>query len=462
VSVASELVEAIIGSLFAATGLVAAVAGLGTRPRRERAAVWYGVFCVLYGVRMGVRSDLVQAVIPWPPPVFHYIDAIVTYTILVPVGLLVESIIGPGRFQIVRRVWQFACVYAAGAVLNDVVRGVPYASMWLNAPVLLSSLALQLTQVRSSRRSALWSPEARWVAAATRIFIVVAVAETLLNRSLFGGQVDAEPFAMLLLTGTVGWLVLARAREQAYNFVALSRELEVAREIQRSLLPQDMPDLPGLRIRGTYLPMTAVAGDFYDVVIRPDGRTVIIVADVSGHGVPAALVAAMVKVAFAAESERCDRPGDILGGINRTLTGKFDRAYVTACCVVVDRPRKTLAYAAAGHPPALLRRADDAIERIHHGGIVLTLFPDAEYTTVDHPFMPGDCLLLFTDGLLEATRGQSDEFFGDAELEHIVARLRPPADVTYAVLDAHRRWIGPAAALTDDVTLVVVDCVQMA
>ena len=455
---ASELVEAIIGSLFAATGLVAAIAGLSTRPRRERAAVWFGVFCLLYGVRMGARSDLIQAVIPWPLSVFHYVDAIVTYTILIPAGLLMESLVGPGRFQIVRRVWQITCVYAAGAVLNDLVQGAAYASMWLNAPVLLSSLVLVLTQVRSHRRSASWSREARWVAAAAGIFTVVAVAETLLNRSLLGGDVDAEPFAMLLLTGAVGWLVIAHAREQAYNFVALSRELELARDIQRSLLPRDMPDLPGLRIRGTYLPMTAVAGDFYDVVLRPDGRTVIIVADVSGHGVPAALVAAMVKVAFAAESERYDRPGDILSGINRALTGKFERAYVTACCVVVDRPRKTLAYAAAGHPPALLRRSGGAIERIHHGGIVLTMLPDTAYTTIDQPFMPGDCLLLFTDGLLEAARGE-DEFFGDTELEHVVAGLGSAADVTRVVLDAHRRWIGPVAALTDDVTLVVVDCV---
>jgi SNF family Na+-dependent transporter len=94
--VASELVEAIIGSLFAAIGLVAAIAGLSTRPRREQAAVWFGVFCVLYGVRMGARSDLIQAVIPWPLSVFHYIDAIVTYTILIPVGILVEYSSVPG------------------------------------------------------------------------------------------------------------------------------------------------------------------------------------------------------------------------------------------------------------------------------------------------------------------------------------------------------------------------------
>ena len=80
-------------------------------------------------------------------------------------------------------------------------------------------------------------------------------------------------------------------------------------------------------------------------------------------------------------SERYDRPADILGGINRTLTGTFDRAYITACCVSIDRARETMVYAAAGHPAALLRRSDGRIERLDKGGIVLTLFPAATYAT---------------------------------------------------------------------------------
>ena len=210
--------------------------------------------------------------------------------------------------------------------------------------------------------------EIRAVAAAGAVFAAVAIYETLTARGIFGPAFEAEPFAMLLFTGALGWFVLSRAREQAYGFVALSRELEVARDIQQSLLPQRMPNVPGLRIHGTYLPMSAVAGDFYDVVARPDGRVVVVVADVSGHGVPAALVAAMFKVAFAAEAKRYNCPGDILGGINRTLTGTFDRAYITACCVSIDRARETMVYAAAGHPAALLRRSGGRIRTARRGG----------------------------------------------------------------------------------------------
>ena len=89
---------------------------------------------------------------------------------------------------------------------------------------------------------------------------------------------------------------------------------------------------------------------------------------------------------------------------------------------------------------------------------MLTLLPVAAYETVVVPFEPGDRLLIYTDGLLEATRGDGDEFFGDAELARVVAALPPSADMSEVVLSAYRRWIGDGTPLSDDVTLVVVEC----
>ncbi len=454
---AGDLVGAILGALFVAIGLAAAAAALSARPRRVRAGLWFGVFCLLYGIRLEARSGLIQSLTQWPETSLQYANAFLTYAMLVPAGLFVEALVGPGRHQLVRRMWQATCVYAPAAMVNDLVRE-PYASMWLNPPVLILTLFIQAGHLLARARAGRWTIQIRAVAAAAGIFTAVAVYETVSLRPLFGRGIDAEPFAMLLFTSALGWFVLTRARQQAYAFVALSRELQLAREIQQSLLPREMPNVPGVRIQGSYLPMSAVAGDFYDVAVLGDGRIVVIVADVSGHGIPAALVASMVKVAFAAESERYDRPGDILGGINRALTGKFERAYVTACCIVVDRPRTAIAYAAAGHPPALLRRHDGRIERLTEGGMVLTLLPVAAYETVVVPFEPGDRLLIYTDGLLEATRGDGDEFFGDAELGRVVAALPPSADMSEVVLSAYHRWIGDGTPLSDDVTLVVVEC----
>ena len=452
----TELTEATIGSVFVAIGLTAAAAGLSARPRPERAASWFGAFCGLYGVRLLARSDLVALVIPWPDFTFQYIDAFVTYTILIPAGLFVESLVGPGSYTLIRRTWQLTGVYAAGAILNDLLRGQPYASMWLNPPVVVMTFVVLGVHLAALAHRGQWTREIRRVAIAAAMLTFVAVYETVAGRGILGGGFDVEPLAMLLFTVALGWFVLTEARERAYGFVALSRELQLARDIQRSLLPARMPDVAGLRLDGAYLPMSAVAGDFYDVVTLADGRVIVVVADVSGHGVPAALVASMMKVAFAAESERYDRPGDILSGINRALTGKFERAYVTACCAVVDPAKQEVAYAAAGHPPALLRRKDGRIERLHEGGVVLTLMPEATYATIDVAFEGGDYLLLYTDGLLEASRPGGDEFFGDAEMDRVVSSLPPSADTVQELLDAHRRWIGAESPLADDVTVVVV------
>jgi phosphoserine phosphatase RsbU/P len=453
-----ELAAAVVGSLFVGVGVGSIAAASSARPRAYRAGLWFGVFCLLYGVRLVAQSTLVQALTPWSPTPFDYIEAFVTYTILVPAGLFVETLVGPGWHMAVRRTWQLTCVYAAGAILNDVARGRPYASMWLNAPVLLFTLGIQLAHiVVRARRDQRWPAEIRAVAATAALFVTVALYETVSPTGLLGDEFDAEPLAMLLFTTALGWFVLTRAREQAYAFVALSRELQLARDIQHSLLPQQMLDVPGLRIEGAYLPMSAVAGDFYDVVLREDGCVVLIVADVSGHGVPAALVASMVKVAFAAEVERYDCPGAILGGINRALTGKFDRAYVTACCAVVSRSLGSITYSAAGHPPALLRRRDGRIERIDEGGTILTMLPGATYRAIEVAFDPGDQLLMFTDGVLEASRGSDEEFFGDAEFVRIVADPQSTSTMSQSVLRAHRQWIGNGAALSDDVTLLVVE-----
>jgi hypothetical protein len=194
-----ELAEAIIGSLLVAIGLAAIAAGLSARPRRDRAALWFGVFSVLYGVRLCAKSALIQAVTPWPPSLFRYVEAIVTYAITIPAGLFVETLVGPGWYRSIRRAWQITCVYALAAALNDILRGQPFASMWLNAPVVLLTLMLQTAHLAARLGAVRWTIEIRTVAVAGALFAGVASYETLSSHGLFG-RVDAEPFTMLFVS----------------------------------------------------------------------------------------------------------------------------------------------------------------------------------------------------------------------------------------------------------------------
>jgi sigma-B regulation protein RsbU (phosphoserine phosphatase) len=452
---AVDLAAVVIGALFVAIGALALAIGFSARPRVDRAAAWFGLLCVAYGIRLVASTTLLPLVTGWPPLLFRYVDANITYAILVPATLFVEALVGASPFHLLRRTWQLLAIVAVVAVAVGILTGNPNAAMPINRPVVLATMAVWFWCFALRSRKGRWTPDVRIVVAAGGVLAAAALAQNVLSERLLG-DVDIEPLAMLLFAGTLGWFVLRRARTHESSFVALTRELELARTIQQSLLPKEMPNVAGVRIAAKYLPMSAVAGDLYEILPLPGGRVLVVLADVSGHGVPAALVASMVKVAVAAEADRYDTPGQILTGVNRALTGKFESAYVTACCFVVDPARNVLSYAAAGHPPSLLRRDDGRIDRLDHGGIVLTMMAAIPYTSADVTFAPGDRLLVYSDGLTETVRAGSDEFFGDAELERVLQALTPSDNILEKVLDARDRWSG-AAALSDDISAVTIE-----
>src|SRR5580693_6944957 len=166
------------------------------------------------------------------------------------------------------------------------------------------------------------------------------------------GAVDYihKPFSEAVVKARVRThLMLREAHEQiAKQLVAINIELEMARQIQLSILPRSTPKLQGLDIVANYIPMTSVAGDFYDFIIVDEKRVGILVADVSGHGLPSALIASMLQVALTAQASHAADPARVLSGLNQALCGKFEMNFVTAAYVYVDMEKKLLTYAGAG------------------------------------------------------------------------------------------------------------------
>ena len=447
------LSEALIASFIFAMGLIAIAFAVARWPSRDRTPLWFGLFGCLYGVRLAGYSELLQ---PAFPEVFwRYLDAFITYAIVVPGALFIESLFGAGWRLTLRRTWQAAMVYALLAIVHDVVRRQPGATLWLNAPVVLAAGGVATAHVLALWRQQRWPHEFRVAAAGGLVFVAVAAYQTL------GGEVQLEPLAMLVFMTSVGYLVAQRMLAGERRLVAVSRELDLAREIQQSLLPRALPDVAGLRVAACYLPMSAIGGDFYDFDTQRANCLGVIVADVTGHGVPAALVASMVKIAFAAEAEWLDRPGLAVTNINRTLCGRFAGAYVTACCGFIDVINGTLRYASAGHPAPLRRRRDGGVDTLDEGGLLLAFDAGAQYTTAEVALNAGDRLVFFSDGLVEACSA-SDEFFGDARLKQFLAdslAVTPEQFIVQIVADV-RRWIGADKQLQDDVTIVVVDVID--
>src|ERR1700722_7648946 len=212
------------------------------------------------------------------------------------------------------------------------------------------------------------------------------------------GAVDYihKPFSPAVVKARVQThLGLRGIREQlALQLQTIQKELETARQIQLSILPAEVPKLEGLDIAARYIPMTSVAGDFYDFIMVDEKHLGILIADVSGHGMPAALIASMLKIALAAQVPHAADPAQVLSGLNQALCGKFQHHYVTAVYLFIDMAKGTLAYAGAGHPPSLMwGTSSKGVRDVEENGLFLGKFPWATYSSLELPFSAGDLFL---------------------------------------------------------------------
>jgi sigma-B regulation protein RsbU (phosphoserine phosphatase) len=202
--------------------------------------------------------------------------------------------------------------------------------------------------------------------------------------------------------------------------------------------------------------MTSVAGDFYDFLLASDHEAGLLIADVSGHGVPAALIASMVKLAANGQRDNADSPAKLLLGMNNSLCGNTQSQFVTAGYVYLNASSKELRYSAAAHPPMLLLRNGEVTE-IAENGLMLAAFDFADYVTLTRPIKPGDRLVLYTDGLLEAANTQQEEF----GRERLHAQVREtanlyPAEAADQIILSIKQW---SSIQNDDLTVLVCDYV---
>jgi sigma-B regulation protein RsbU (phosphoserine phosphatase) len=252
-------------------------------------------------------------------------------------------------------------------------------------------------------------------------------------------------------------LVLRDELKQAYEIV--ERELNVVADIQRSLLPQVLPTIPGLELAVYYRTSRWAGGDYYDFFPLPDGRWGILIADVSGHGTPAAVMMAITHSLVHSLPGPPDPPAVLLGHVNRQLSNHYTNAnevFVTAFYGVYDPARRTLTYSSAGHNPPRLRRCGaglvQSLEEI--GGPPLGLFEDLEYDQTTLELRPYDVIAFYTDGITEAMDFRNAQF-GVNRLDRELGRCDSTATtIVREVIAAVDQFTGGQVP-EDDRTLLV-------
>ncbi|MBZ5584563.1 MAG: SpoIIE family protein phosphatase, partial [Acidobacteriia bacterium] len=236
----------------------------------------------------------------------------------------------------------------------------------------------------------------------------------------------------------------------------MSREIEIAREVQQRLFPQSMPEVPCLQYAGHCRPARGVGGDYYDFLALASGRLGLAIADVSGKGIPAALLMASLQASVRGQSQA--RDNDIAGLMERVNRLVFDASpenrYATFFYGQFDPATRRLAYVNGGHNPPILLRGEEVI-RLETGGPVVGLFRVARYEQGEAQLEPGDLLALYTDGVSEAENPAEEEWGEEALIAalHSGAAL-PPSELIARVMEAADGFAA-GAPQHDDMTLVI-------
>ncbi len=300
------------------------------------------------------------------------------------------------------------------------------------------------------------SPPRRVLFAVSMLAFFVSCFGTKLSWQSGGGRKIAIDIAMspFWATAAVAGLVFLLALELV-DRIRVRDELEVARQLQRDLLPKEAPLLPGWSFAHSYRTANEVGGDYYDFLPIPNGQLALVVGDASGHGMAAGLVMAIANATLRTALDIDPSCNRVLALVNRTICRTGDRrTFMSLFYGLLDPATGGLEFCLAGHPFPYLRHLDGSVEELGEGSLPLGLRDPLETCWRQLNLAPGEVLLLYSDGLPEALSPQG-EAFGFERLRQLLAAGGSSREVHDRIVEAFSRHVGDNP-LKDDLTLVVV------
>jgi sigma-B regulation protein RsbU (phosphoserine phosphatase) len=293
---------------------------------------------------------------------------------------------------------------------------------------------------------------------ARRVLFAVSIIAALLGLLQFRARVAAQDISVSMspfwFVVSVAGLTFLLALELV-DRVLVRDELEVARQLQRDLLPSQAPELPGYRLAHSYRTANEIGGDYYDFLPLPDGRLALVIGDASGHGMAAGLLMAIANAALKLAIEVDPSPERVAALLNRVLCRTGDRrAFMSLFYGLLAPSSGHLEYVCAGHPFPLLRRATGKLEELGKGGLPLGIRNVVELARAEVTLGTGDLLLLYSDGLPESVNA-AGEAFGFERLRDLLRVAGEPRAIHDRVLHALDTHLA-GEPLTDDVSIVVV------
>ncbi|MCC5815291.1 MAG: SpoIIE family protein phosphatase [Leptospira sp.] len=249
-------------------------------------------------------------------------------------------------------------------------------------------------------------------------------------------------------------------QKQQEQLVAMNQELKIAGEIHQSILPQFIPDIKNVRIHVSYIPMAEIGGDIYEFIHDKESNSLgIFVADVTGHGIPAALLSSIMKATFTFHKKLYNKPDRLLKEINSTIISMENNQMVSAGYLYLDLKSRIAYYANSGHPPLLVwRKKSNTIESFYPEGKIIGWVEDTNNKLETIPFQKGDKFYLYTDGITDVRKNVSD-IWGDENFKRFVldhASLQEE-DMIQELLQTLKNYSGRENGFEDDLTFIVIE-----
>ncbi|MCX6240760.1 MAG: PP2C family protein-serine/threonine phosphatase [Bacteroidetes bacterium] len=452
--------EFLLGFLLIVIGILTGLVFLLKRKSSELYILYLAVFIVGYGARVLADNELLRMSVNVPRDFWEYIDAAVTDLLPVVFILFLQSFIGWGWKRSVFWLLLIWIAYGVTAMTIGIVTGTPHfiGGSINDILVILIIVVLGFNRYLARGRS---TPEGRIIEIGLSVFILAVLYNNLAPDGFFLKGASVEQIAFLIFVCCMIYAAIKRSNNTEREYDAILHDLETARQIQLAILPQTLPVSSSCTIFPTYIPMTQIGGDFYAFHQVDDKHAGILIADVSGHGIPAALLASMIKVAFNSLVALADRPALLLESVNQALTGQLNNEFITTAYLWFNFADMTMHHASAGHPaPILIRhgKADD--KPFIAKGIPIGIYEDITYASETIGISHGDRILLYTDGLTEVSNPRGELYGKERLLSGLTENRHLPLEkISNHIIGQVSAWSGrgKTESLDDDVTVIVID-----
>jgi sigma-B regulation protein RsbU (phosphoserine phosphatase) len=277
------------------------------------------------------------------------------------------------------------------------------------------------------------------------------------KRSDLGFKLEDQRLLAIIATQSAQLIENARLYEEEKALMHFEEELRVAQDIQQNLLPKGIPDFKGFDICGRSIPAREVGGDYFDFIKINDDMLAVCLGDISGKGMPAALLMANLQATLRGQMHFTLSVSECIGRSNKLLFQSTDtQKFATLFYGIINQEHMDLTYTNAGHDPPIMISSERKIIQLETGGTVLGFMEDYEYQEETVPFQMGDVLVINSDGVTDAQNGKEEEF-GHSRLEEVIksAKDKSAKEINTSVLEAVKSFTGDVPQ-TDDITLVVI------